>query len=168
MTQSNSQIDLVQRLDVYEYLLEVGLEKGNSIEASHNHAMGMAGLTDFGLIRARSMTGQPATFKPGIWPRTVESNQPMTIQFKTDAVYTLGSLKLLCTYIEDNTIWLKGDTYPVSDTTLLYKLERKSGKLYVFNTNVQAYDSVEGSLSEDNVMARYKPEDVTVIYDYLE
>lgn len=76
----------------------------------------------------------------------------MTIQFKTDAVYTLGhtnaSLRLTCTYIEDNTVWLKSDTYPASDTTLLYKLERKSGKLYVFNTNVQAYDSVDGVLAE--------------------
>ncbi len=96
----------------------------------------------------------------------------MTIQFKTDAVYTLGhaneSLKLICTYIEDNIIWLKSDTYPSSDTTLLYKLDRKSGKLYVFNTKVQAYDSVEGSLSEEGMVARYKAEDVTVIYDYLE
>jgi hypothetical protein len=72
----------------------------------------------------------------------------MTIQFKTDAVYTLGSQKLLCTYIEDNTVWLKSDTYPASDTTLLYKLDRKSGKLYVFNTKVQAYDLVENTLSE--------------------
>ena len=92
----------------------------------------------------------------------------MTIQFKTDAVYTLGSLKLICTYIEDNTIWLKSDSYPNSDTTLLYKYERKSNKLYVFNTKVQAYDLVEGSLSEEGVMARYKPEGVTVISDYLE
>lgn len=92
----------------------------------------------------------------------------MTIQFKTDAVYTLGhanvSLRLVCTYIEDNTVWLKSDTYPASDTTLLYKLDRKTKKLYVFNTRVQAYDLVEGSLSEEG----YKPEDVTVIYDYLE
>lgn len=72
----------------------------------------------------------------------------MTIQFKTDAVYTLNSLKLVCTYIEDNTIWLKSDSYPASDTTLLYKLERKSGKLYVFNTKVQAYDLVENTLFE--------------------
>ena len=92
----------------------------------------------------------------------------MTIQFKTDAVYTLNSLRLICTYIEDNTVWLKSDTYPASDTTLLYKLDRKSKKLYVFNTKVQAYDSVEGSLSEYDGMAKYKPEDVTVIYDYLE
>ena len=92
----------------------------------------------------------------------------MTIQFKTDAVYTLSSLKLICTYIEDNTVWLKSDNYPASDTTLLYKYERKSGKLYVFNTKVQAYDLVEGSLSEEGVVAKYKPEDVTVIYDYLE
>jgi len=77
----------------------------------------------------------------------------MTIQFKTDAVYRLGSLRLICTYIEDNTIWLKcvvsdNYSYPESDTTLLYKLDRKSKKLYVFNTKVQAYDLVEGSLSE--------------------
>ena len=72
----------------------------------------------------------------------------MTIQFKTDAVYTLNSLKLICTYIEDNTVWLKSDSYPSSDTTLLYKYDRKTKKLYVFNTRVQAWDSVEGSLSE--------------------
>lgn len=92
----------------------------------------------------------------------------MTIQFKTDAVYTLGSQKLLCTYIEDNTIWLKSYTYPISDTILLYKYERKTGKLYVFNTQVQAWDSVEGSLGEEGVVAKYTPEDVTGIYDYLE
>lgn len=76
----------------------------------------------------------------------------MTIQFKTDAVYTIGhanaSLKLICTYIEDNTIWLKSDSYPSSDTILLYKYERKKNKLYVFNTKVQAYDLVENTLSE--------------------
>ncbi|MNF04687.1 hypothetical protein D3C80_2042640 [compost metagenome] len=92
----------------------------------------------------------------------------MTIQFKTDAVYTLNSLKLICTYIEDNTIWLKSDSYPISDTTLLYKYERKTKKLYVFNTKVQAYDLVEGSLSEEGVVAKYKAEGITLIYDYLE
>ena len=92
----------------------------------------------------------------------------MTIQFKTDAVYTLGNLKLICTYIEDNTVWLKSDSYPSSDTILLYKYDRKTKKLYVFNTKVQAYDLVDGSLSEGGVAAKYKPEDVTVIYDYLE
>jgi hypothetical protein len=92
----------------------------------------------------------------------------MTIQFKTDAVYTLNSLRLICTYIEDNTVWLKSDSYPISDTTLLYKLDRKTKKLHVFNTKVQAWDSVEGSLSEEGVVARCKSEDVAVIYDYLE
>lgn len=91
----------------------------------------------------------------------------MTIQFKTDVVYTLNSLRLICTYIEDNTIWLKSDSYPVSDTTLLYKLDRKSGKLYVFNTKVQAYDIVEGSLSEEGVVAKYKPEDATISYGFM-
>lgn len=93
----------------------------------------------------------------------------MTIQFKTDAVYTLGPLKLLCTYIEDNTIWLKSDTYPISDTILLYKFDRKKGKLYVFNTKVQAWDKVEGSLSEygsEQVWESRKIDDR--VYDYLE
>ena len=77
----------------------------------------------------------------------------MTIQFKTDAVYTVGSLRLICTYIEDNTVWLKSEgvgnnANPATDTTLLCKYDRKSNKLYVFNTKVQAYDLVEGSLSE--------------------
>lgn len=73
----------------------------------------------------------------------------MTIQFKVDSTYTLGSsTKLICTYIEDNTVWLKSDTYPISDKTTLYKLERKTNKLYVFNEKVQAYDSVENTLSE--------------------
>lgn len=77
----------------------------------------------------------------------------MSIEFKTDAVYTLNSLRLICTYIEDNTVWLKSEgvgnnANPASDTTLLYKLARKSGKLYVFNTKVQAYDLVENTLSE--------------------
>lgn len=77
----------------------------------------------------------------------------MTTQFKTDTVYTLGNLKLICTYIEDNTVWLKcvvsdNYSYPISDTTLLYKLDRKSEKLHVFNTKVQAYDLVENTLSE--------------------
>jgi len=94
----------------------------------------------------------------------------MTIQFKTDAVYTLDKLKLICTYIEDNTVWLKSDTYPISDTILLYKLERKSGKLYVFNTKVQAYDLVEGCLSEygaEQVWESRKIDGMNV-YDYLE
>lgn len=82
----------------------------------------------------------------------------MNIQFKTDAVYTLNSLRLICTYIEDNTVWLKSDSYTASDTTLLYKLDRKTKKLYVFNTKVQAYDLVspdgEGGLSEEGVVAK--------------
>lgn len=90
----------------------------------------------------------------------------MTIQFKTDAVYTLNFLRLICTYIEDNTVWLKSDSYPISDTILLYKYEWKTNKLYVFNTKVQAYDLVEGSLSEVGV-ARYKPEDVTISYGFM-
>ncbi len=93
----------------------------------------------------------------------------MTIQFKTDALYTLGSLKLLCTYIEDNTIWLKSDSYPISDTTLLYKFDRKSKKLYVFNTKVQTYDLVEGTLAEygaEQVWESRKSDDR--VYDYLE
>lgn len=36
----------------------------------------------------------------------------------------------------------------LKENNTFQKYERKSGKLYVFNTKVQAYDLVEGSLSE--------------------
>lgn len=61
--------EIVKRLDVYEQVLESEIAKDIPIDAAHNHACCVAGLTDTGLIKARSMTGQPATFKPGIWPR---------------------------------------------------------------------------------------------------
>ena len=92
----------------------------------------------------------------------------MTIQFKTDAVYTLGFLKLICTYIEDNTVWLKSDTYPISDTTLLYKYDRKKRKLYVFNTKVQAYDLVENTLSEYGAAEIWDFRKINNISNYLE
>lgn len=98
----------------------------------------------------------------------------MTIQFKTDAVYTLNSLRLICTYIEDNTIWLKcvvsdNYSYPISDTTLLYKYDRKSGKLYVFNTKVQAYDNVDGVLVEYGAEQVWESRKIDMnVYDYLE
>lgn len=93
----------------------------------------------------------------------------MTIQFKVDSTYTLGSsTKLICTYIEDNTVWLKSDTYPASDTTLLYKLERKTNKLYVFNEKVQAYDSVENTLSEYGPAEIWDFRKKSVLSDYLE
>lgn len=93
----------------------------------------------------------------------------MTIQFKVDSTYTLvSSTKLICTYIEDNTIWLKSDSYPSSDTILLYKLERKTNKLYVFNEKVQAYDSVENTLSEYGAAEIWDFRKKDVLSDYLE
>lgn len=92
----------------------------------------------------------------------------MTIQFKVDSTYTLGSsVKLICTYIEDNTVWLKSivadNLYPI-----LYKLERKTNKLYVFNEKVQAYDSVENTLSEYGPAEIWDFRKKNVLSDYLE
>ncbi len=102
----------------------------------------------------------------------------MTIQFKTDAVYTLGAngytpLRLICTYIEDNTIWFKAETYPASFSQDLYKLNRKTNKLYKLNQVFSSYDLVENTLSEYNAeeflaSQRKSRDDVTRAYDYLE
>lgn len=90
----------------------------------------------------------------------------MTIQFKTNTVYTLSSrglvFKLECTYIEDNTVWFTNTIpsshsfdangpYTTKELVECYKLERKTNKLYVFNTKYQSYDLVENTLSEDKV-----------------
>lgn len=75
------------------------------------------------------------------------------MEFLEGKVYQIQSQTgklLICTYIEDNTIWLKSDSYLASDTTLLYKYDRKKGKLYVFNTKVQAWDQQLGQLEEYN------------------
>lgn len=72
----------------------------------------------------------------------------MTLHFKEANKYLIdygvaSSIILVCTYVEDNTVW-----FETLHKDALYKYDKKKDKLYVFNTRVQAYDLVEGCLSE--------------------
>lgn len=83
----------------------------------------------------------------------------MSIEFKTNSIYTLGTFKLECTYIEDNTVWFVCNDYKPSTIDGMhykdhYKLERKTNKLFKLNNAFSSWDTVENTLSE------YKPEDV--------
>lgn len=81
----------------------------------------------------------------------------MTIQFKTNTVYTLSSrglvFKLECTYIEGSpqtTAFFKlvsNDDSLGSD----YKVIIKSNKLYKWSSQYMSWDTVENTLSEDKV-----------------
>lgn len=84
----------------------------------------------------------------------------MTIQFKTDSIYTLGIYKLECTYIEGvpeaHTIWFV--CKPTQNVALIdcdyYKLNRKTNKLYKLSATFSSWDTIENTLSE------YTPEDI--------
>lgn len=85
----------------------------------------------------------------------------MTMKFIENNTYTLqtdyyNSVKVVCTYVEDNTIWLSS----VVQGTLSqacpsghqhYKLDRKTSKLYHLNTVCSTWDSIENTLSEETV-----------------
>ena len=94
----------------------------------------------------------------------------MTTQFKTDAVYTLNSLRLICTYIEDNTIWfVEPDPSGVNVSKNNFKLDKKTNKLYKLNKAFIGWDTVENTLSEygaEQVWESRKSD--ARVYDYLE
>lgn len=83
------------------------------------------------------------------------------MKFIENNIYTLqtdyyNSVKVLCTYVEDNTIWLSS----VVQGTLSqawpsgrrhYKLDRKTNKLYHLNTICSTWGSIENTLSEETV-----------------
>lgn len=78
----------------------------------------------------------------------------MSIQFKENNTYTLqtdyyNSVKVVCTYVEDNTVYFQytGSTSSFHD----YKLNQKTKKLYVWNSKFSSWDSVENTLSEETV-----------------
>lgn len=74
------------------------------------------------------------------------------MKFIENNMYTLqtdyyNSVKVVCTYIEDNTVYFQytGSTSSFHD----YKLNQKTQKLYVWNSKFSSWDSVENTLSED-------------------
>lgn len=80
------------------------------------------------------------------------------MKFIENNTYTLqtdyyNSVKVVCTYVEDNTVWLVQYSNPMSAVidSQHYKLDRKTNKLYKLNNAFSSWDSVENTLSEDTV-----------------
>lgn len=80
------------------------------------------------------------------------------MNFIENNIYTLqtdyyNSVKVVCTYVEDNTVWLVQYASPLSATidSNHYKLDRKTNKLYKLNNVFSSWDFVENTLSEDTV-----------------
>lgn len=79
------------------------------------------------------------------------------MKFIENNTYTLqtdyyNSVKVVCTYVEDNTVWFKS-FYPVHQVVGddHYKLNRKTNKLYKLNGKFSSWDCVENTLSEETV-----------------
>lgn len=79
------------------------------------------------------------------------------MKFIENNTYTLqtdyyNSVKVVCTYVEDNTVWLvQQSPFGFLGNLSEYKLDRKTNKLYKFNQPFASWDSVENTLSEEAV-----------------
>lgn len=80
------------------------------------------------------------------------------MKFIENNTYTLqtdyyNSVKVVCTYVEDNTVWLVQYVNPMSAVidSQHYKLNRKTNKLYKLNNVFSSWDSIENTLSEETV-----------------
>lgn len=76
------------------------------------------------------------------------------MKFIENNTYTIqtdyyNTVKVVCTYVEDNTIYFQytGSTSSFHD----YKLNQKTNKLYVWNSKFSSCDSIENTLYEDTV-----------------
>lgn len=56
-------------------------------------------------------------------------------------------IKLECTYVEGNTVWLISKPFGNTANYDNYKLNRKNDKLYIFNTKFGSWDTIENTLS---------------------
>lgn len=78
------------------------------------------------------------------------------MKFIENNTYTLqtdyyNSVKVVCTYVEDNTVWFKSSFSGHQIFEDSYKLNRKTNKLYKLNNVFSSWDSVENTLSEETV-----------------
>lgn len=78
------------------------------------------------------------------------------MKFIENNTYTLqtdyyNSVKVVCTYVEDNTVWFKSSFSGHQIFEDSYKLNRKTNKLYKLNNVFSSWDSVENTLSEESV-----------------
>lgn len=76
------------------------------------------------------------------------------MKFIENNTYTLqtdyyNSVKVVCTYIEDNTVYFQytGSISSFHD----YKLNQKTQKLYLWNSKFSSWDSIENTLSEETL-----------------
>lgn len=79
----------------------------------------------------------------------------MTIQFKTNSIYTLDNIKLECTYIEGSPQTIAFFKLQSNNESLGsdYKMNTKTNKLYKWSSRYMTWDTIENTLSE------YKAED---------
>lgn len=78
------------------------------------------------------------------------------MKFIEKNTYTLqtdyyNSVKVVCTYVEDNTVWFKSSFSGHQIFEDSYKLNRKTNKLYKLNNVFSSWDSIENTLSEETV-----------------
>lgn len=78
------------------------------------------------------------------------------MKFIENNTYTLqtdyyNSVKVVCTYVEDNTVWFKSSFsgHPIFEYS--YKLNRKTNKLYKLNNVFSSWDSIDNTLSEETI-----------------
>lgn len=77
----------------------------------------------------------------------IENN---TYTLQTDkGLAPYNSVKVVCTYVEDNTVWFINKDKNALYTD--YKLNRKTNKVYVFNRHMASWDTIENTLSEETV-----------------
>lgn len=57
-------------------------------------------------------------------------------------------IKLECTYVEGSTVWFISRPFGNTLGFENYKLNKKTCKLYIFNTKFGSWDNVENTLSE--------------------
>lgn len=79
----------------------------------------------------------------------IENN---TYTLQTDkGLAPYNSVKVVCTYVEDNTVWFVEYLNPTAAVidSQHYKLNRKTNKLYKLNNVFSSWDSIENTLSED-------------------
>ena len=79
------------------------------------------------------------------------------------------SLKLECTYIEDNTIWFVANRLSVAFniSPSYYKLNRKTNKLYRLNEVYSSWDSIENTLSEYSAGDAWSKRQAYTAYDNM-
>lgn len=79
------------------------------------------------------------------------------MKFIENNTYTIqtdyyNSVKVVCTYVEDNTVWLvQHSPFSFAGNLSEYKLDRKTNKLYKWDCKFPGWEAIENTLSEETV-----------------